>query len=150
MGSGEQGAVSVEGSLRADGLYPRRDDLRAALSMVDREAVIGPAVPLLRRVYRVPMINSLWHIDGHHKLIPWKIPIHGGIDGYSRMIVFLVASTNNRASTMAAAFRKGTESFGWPSRVRADYGKENWEVKAMMEATRGESACPSWCLNDCH
>ena len=30
------------------------------------------------------------HIDGNHKLIqPYKIIIHGGLDGFSRMIVFL-------------------------------------------------------------
>ena len=30
------------------------------------------------------------HIDGNHKLIqPYKIIIYGGLDGFSRMIVFL-------------------------------------------------------------
>ena len=60
-----------------------------------------------RRQYSVPGLNSLWHIgeysfllhmiynytffvDGHHKLIRWKIVTHAGIDGYSRMIVFIV------------------------------------------------------------
>ena len=28
------------------------------------------------------MPNSLWHIDGYHKLIRWRIVIHGVIDGY--------------------------------------------------------------------
>ncbi|KAK3702165.1 hypothetical protein QZH41_015071, partial [Actinostola sp. cb2023] len=40
------------------------------------------------------------HIDGHHKLILWRIVVHGGIDGYSRVIVFLKTSTNNMASTV--------------------------------------------------
>ncbi|KIJ99156.1 hypothetical protein K443DRAFT_62827, partial [Laccaria amethystina LaAM-08-1] len=34
--------------------------------------------------YHVPRPNSLWHIDGHHKLIVWGIVIHGIADGYSR------------------------------------------------------------------
>ena len=42
-----------------------------------------------RRKYSVPNPNSLWHIDGNHKLIGWKFVIHGGIDGFSRMLVFL-------------------------------------------------------------
>jgi hypothetical protein len=84
------------------------------------------------------MINSLWHIDGHHKLIPWKIVIHGGIDGFSRMVVFLVASNNNRMETMGQAFRQATMTYGWPSRVRADHGRENWAVKDMMDGLRGQ------------
>ena len=40
--------------------------------------------------------NSLWHIDGHHKLIRWRIITHGGIDGFSRIPVYLHASGNNR------------------------------------------------------
>ena len=30
-------------------------------------------------------VNSLWHLDGHHSLIRWKILIHGCIDGFSRI-----------------------------------------------------------------
>ena len=33
--------------------------------------------------------NSLWHIDGHHSLIRWHVVVHGGIDGFSRMITYL-------------------------------------------------------------
>ena len=94
--------------------------------------------PLVRRIYRVPWINALWHIDGHHKLINWKIVIHGGIDGFSRMITFLKASDNNRAATVLDAFTAATNAFGWPSRVRGDHGKENWEVKEAMEDVRGQ------------
>ena len=36
--------------------------------------------------YKVPRPNSLWHIDGHHKLITWGIVIHGVVDGYSRKV----------------------------------------------------------------
>jgi len=28
-----------------------------------------------------PLYGSLWHIDSNHKLILWKIVVHGGIDG---------------------------------------------------------------------
>ena len=37
------------------------------------------------------------HIDGHHKLINWRFVIHGGIDGFSRSIVYLKCSPNNYA-----------------------------------------------------
>ncbi|KAH7903831.1 hypothetical protein BJ138DRAFT_971407, partial [Hygrophoropsis aurantiaca] len=34
-----------------------------------------------RRKYKVTRPNSLWHLDGHHKLILWGIVIHGIVDG---------------------------------------------------------------------
>ena len=55
---------------------------------------------LHRRKYHVPGPNSVWHIDGHHKLIRWRINTHGGIDGFSRIPVYLVASNNNKAATV--------------------------------------------------
>jgi hypothetical protein len=86
-----------------------------------------------RRRYCVPGANSLWHIDGHHALIRWRIVTHGGIDGFSRLIVFLQSSTNNRAETVAQLFMSATEQFGFPDRIRADRGGENNDVKRIME-----------------
>lgn len=77
-------------------------------------------------------------MDGHHKLIRYKFVIHGAIDGYSRMIVFMKVSTDNRAQTVLNHFMEAVAVFGLPSRVRGDYGKENLGVKSYMEAARGE------------
>lgn len=41
---------------------------------------------ILRTEYKVPRPNSLWHIDGHHKLILWGFVLHGCVDGFSRMV----------------------------------------------------------------
>ncbi|CAD6915192.1 unnamed protein product [Tilletia caries] len=87
--------------------------------------------------YDVPFANSLWHIDGHHKLIRYKIVIHGGIDGKSHLVTFMKAANNNRASTVFLAFKEGVYHCGLPSRVRADHGGEMVAVKAYMEARRG-------------
>ena len=65
--------------------------------------------------------------------------IHCGIDGFSRMVVYLNVSTNNRASTVFSAFLPATERFGVPSRVRCDHGGENMEVAAFMIMYRGEN-----------
>ena len=35
------------------------------------------------------LVQIVWHIDGHHSLIRWRLLIHGGVDGFSRMIVYL-------------------------------------------------------------
>ncbi|KAK0522649.1 hypothetical protein OC835_006506 [Tilletia horrida] len=65
----------------------------------------------------VPFVNSLWHLDGHHKLIRWRMVIHAAIDGKSRLVTFIQASSNNLASTVGDAFLRATQSYGWPSRL---------------------------------
>ena len=47
----------------------------------------------------------LRHIDGDHKLIePYWFVIHGVIDGYSRVVVYLQASNNKRADNVLRLF----------------------------------------------
>ena len=78
------------------------------------------------------------HIDGDHKFIqPYRFVIHGGIDGFSRLIVFLQASTNNRAGTVLQLFLEAVESYNLPSRVRSDRGLENIAVGRFMIGARG-------------
>ena len=50
------------------------------------------------RQYHVSRPNTLWHIDGHHKLILWGIIIHGVIDGYSRKVVSKARNLNSFTS----------------------------------------------------
>ena len=83
---------------------------------------------ITRRVYEVPGDNSLWHIDGHHSLIRWRFVVHAGIDGLSRMLVYLHCSTNNRASTVLSLLKDAVDDYGVPSRVRSDKGGENFLV----------------------
>lgn len=76
-------------------------------------------------------------LDGNHKLIKWKFVIHGGIDGYSRMIVYLKCNNDNRATTVLKCFVQATTNYFIPSRVRSDYGGENIEVAKFMLINRG-------------
>ena len=62
----------------------------------------------------------------------WRLVIHGGVDGYSRMVVYLKCADNNRAATVLELFQAVTCEFGIPSRVRADRGGENTGVARFM------------------
>ena len=77
------------------------------------------------------------YADGNHKLIRWRIVVHGGIDGYTRMIVHLGCSTNNQATTVYRLFIAAAERFGLPSRVRSDFVGENILVARHMIRNKG-------------
>ncbi|RXN38229.1 hypothetical protein ROHU_001313 [Labeo rohita] len=109
--------------------------VRDSLQRVDPEGTRLRALAnrtLHRRQYSVPAPNCMWHIDGDHKLIRWRFVIHGGIDGFSRLLVYLNAATNNNATTVLDAFLRAVSQFGLPSRVRSDKGGENIEVAHFM------------------
>lgn len=63
--------------------------------------------------------------------------VHGSIDGYSRVVVYLACSTNNKAHTVYKLFREATEEFGCPSHVRSDKGGENNMVCHFMVSFHG-------------
>ena len=115
------GEKLVYGRLHTNGIYVQRENLCAELIRhlfileSERSFIEGDN-------YEVDSPNALWHLDGCHKLIRWRIVIHGGIDGYSRLITFLQASPNNKAESVLSAF---LNEFGLPSRVRTDKGGEN-------------------------
>ena len=67
-----------------------------------------------------------------YPIFRWRFVIHSGIDGFSRMIVFMECSTNNRASTVCTLFRNAVHTSGLPSRVRSDKGGENADVAWLM------------------
>lgn len=135
----ELGEVMIMGIIRAMGHKVTRHRLREAIRITDplHTALRWRGGLTSRRPYSVPGPNSLWHIDGHHKLIRWKFVVHGGIDGHSRMIVYLQLSTNNRSSSVYGAFLSAVQHYGLPSRVRSDQGGENVLVARHMLEHRG-------------
>ena len=62
----------------------------------------------------------------------WKLVIHGGIDGHSRLIVYLNCCNNNLADSVLELFLQAVQIYGCPLRVRADRGCENTKVADYM------------------
>jgi hypothetical protein len=120
------GQVITLGYLNSIGIHVQRYRIRGSIARVDPlGSLLHRHQPITRRRYSVAGPNSLWHIDGHHSLIRWGLVIHGGIDGFSRLIAYLDCSNNNCASTVTQLFRRACSLFGVPSRVRSDRGGEN-------------------------
>ncbi|QRV90678.1 integrase core domain protein [Ceratobasidium sp. AG-Ba] len=126
--------------LRNKGIRVPRDRILNSIRQVDGLGVVErTSRPAHQRIYSVPHPNYLWHHDGHHKLGPWGIVIHGFTDGFDRMIVAMRAANNNRASTVLKLFLDAIELHGTPSRCRGDRGGENIAVAIFMTLLRGKN-----------
>lgn len=64
------------------------------------------------------LTESIFHLNR------WRIVIHGGIDGFSRIPLYLKTSNNNKASRVLSCFREAVSEYGLPSRIRPDKGGE--------------------------
>lgn len=133
------GEVLLAGHMAVRNICVQRTRLRASIHRVDPIGVEQRRrTVIIRRVYSVGEPNEVWHIDGHHKLIRWRMVVHGGVDGYSRMIMFLQLSTNNCASTVLSVYTEAVGKFGLPQKVRSDLGGENVDVWRYMIARHGD------------
>lgn len=127
------GQARLLGALRSRGLNIQRWRVRNCLRTLDPVGtVLRWRSAIYRRKYNVPTPNALWHIDSNHKLIRWRLITHVCVDGYSRIIIYAHCCNNNKADTVLEQFVGGVNSYGLPSRVRSDYGMENFKVAEFM------------------
>ncbi len=103
----------MQGHLLRLGVKVTRASLRTSIHNVDHDNTVSRRPNTIkRRIYSVPHPNALWHVDGNHKLIRWKFVVHASVDRFSRMIVFMNCSNNNKSETALEGFLNGVSSFG--------------------------------------
>jgi len=131
------GENMITGCLVSLGIHLQRRIIRESIHIVDHNGVQERAFTTIRRRrYHADSPNSVWHLDGNHKLIRYKFVIHGAVDGFSRLIFFLKYSTNNRAGTVLQCF---ILMHGTPQMVCTDLGGKNVDVWHHMIQLRGAS-----------
>ena len=132
------GSKNLVGYLAARNIKVPRQRVRESLKRVDPLGVAARKCRSIhRRVYCVSRPLALWHFDGNHKLVRWRLVIHGCVDGFSRIPVYLDCHTNNKACTVLQSFLCAVHEWGLPSRVRSDMGGENIDVIEYMLNKRG-------------
>lgn len=130
------GEVMLAGYVKSRNVSIQRRRLRESIHRIRGPNTTSQRIQ--RRVYNVPGPNYLWHADGHHKLIRYRLVIHGAIDGFSRLITFLKCSDNNRSETVYNHFMAAIREYGCPLRLRTDKGGENVDMWRHMVSVRGE------------
>lgn len=157
----ESGIQYLIGFLRNHGLRIQKSRVVASINHVDRLGhTLWERTTIQHWKYKVKPPKTLWHMDGHHKLIHWGIVIHGFIDGYchticvstiiqlhltlidnpSSQVTGLWAGTNNCASTVLEVFLDAVGNYGFPSHGCGDRGGENKDVSVCMILVCG----PNW------
>lgn len=59
--------------------------VKAVIILIDPHGIVE-----WRRGYHARASNEVWHIDGPHKFVKWRLVTDEGIDGYSWMITLLL------------------------------------------------------------
>lgn len=136
----------MKGHLLSRGYRLQQHRIRESIRRVDpRGSMLCRLQVTNRQVYCVPSPRSLYHIDGNHKLIWWWFVIHGCIDGYSRRIIYLQCSGNNRSQTVLDDFVDGVRRLGLPKRVRADITGHGPFKKGLLNiVTKQPPELPLW------
>jgi hypothetical protein len=119
------------------GIVATCETVRLALSVIDPSGVmLRQSKTLRRRVYRNAGPNFAIHFDGWDKLKPYGVSVHGGIDGFSRRLLWLKCCNSNKKPQYIGHFylEYVEEIQGLPLRVYADRGTENVIVRDIQHA----------------
>lgn len=120
-------------------LKVKRDTVYEILKIADPQGIEERyGNKLRRRQYLSPGPNFVWHMDGYDKLKQFGFAIHGCVDGFSRMVLWLeVATTNNDPKVTAYYYLNTAKSLKFlPTILRCDKGSENGLIGLLQVCLR--------------
>ena len=88
---------------------------------------------LTRSIYCWNGPNDVWHCDGYDKIKQYGFPIYGGVNRFSRKILWLkvVKSNNDPILPVALYFSVIKEQGLCPNLLKEDCGSENGDIGAV-------------------
>lgn len=136
-----RGYRTVWARLTSEGYIVSRDAIAAHMRAVDPEgAVARTRQAFVRRVYVSPGFGYTWHVDTWHKGNRYGIVVAGGVDGYSKLTVYLNVADNNQSRSHLRPFAEAAGRLGVPCRTWGDAGGENVLIHDFMFHHRGEGS----------
>ncbi len=111
-----------------EGIVIPRAVVKAMVKEIAPDGVaVGKKHKLHQRIYTNSGPNFACHIDGHQKLKPWGFPIHGGVDRFSRRMLWLdITHSNNSLHNIASMYLKAVKEMGGcPVEFITNLGTEN-------------------------
>ncbi|KAK3084887.1 hypothetical protein FSP39_020804 [Pinctada imbricata] len=135
----DAGYKTVWRILNTQGIRATQETVRHLLLIMDNEGVeLRKHHRLRRRMYSCAGPNHILHIDGYDKLKPYGFPIHGGIDGFSRKILWLkILRSNNNPYVVSRLYFDHLIDIGRiPKIIRSDAGNENVVVADFHKVIR--------------
>ena len=80
--------------------------------------------------------NAVWYPDSAHKLVTHNFFASGSIYKFSRRMMWIKCSNNNRGNTACGFFKEGINKHAAPLQVRGDKGSEDQLVSKNMAMVR--------------
>ena len=75
------------------------------------------------------MLTVVLLCAAYDKLVPWKIRLHGYIDGGLLFVVWAKVATNKCAETIFAGHEEAVGKYGHPLRIRYDFASKHMLVE---------------------
>ena len=116
----------------SNGIRCRKEDVRLILAALDPDGVQQrQSHRLQRRQYAAAGPNYIRHVDSYDKLMPYGLCINGGIDGFSRKVIWLnIYNTNSDPRIVCGYYMDAVQDVqGCPLIIRTAPGTENATIR---------------------